>query len=788
MLGPLNKKLIRDLWAVRGQALAIAFVIAGGVATQVMSVGMLYSLQETRDAYYQRYRFADVFAPVTRAPNALVDDIARLPGVRRAEGRIAAGALIDMPGVVEPISATVISAENGGRQAINDIHLVAGRRAATGRVDEAVVSEAFANAYRLTLGTSFAAILDGARRELTVVGIALSPEYVFALGPGQFVPDDRRYGVLWMDRKTLAHAFDLDGAFNEAVLLLQPGADPTGVIDRLDRMLRRYGGGRAFAREDQISDQFLSSEMDQLTTMATVLPPVFLGVAAFLLNLVFGRLIATERGQIGLMKAFGYSDLAIGWHYLKFAFSIAGLGFLIGAGLGTWLGREMAALFLDYYRFPFLLFQAGAGTYALAVLVTMGVTALGVSHGVWRAARLAPAVAMAPPPPPDYSIAGDWLTNARRLFDQPTRMILRRLLRWPLRAGFTVTGIALAMALYIGVSFFVDSMDHMVDVTFNLMQRQDIAVSFAEPRDRRALFDLAGAPGVLVAEGFRSVPAMLRHGHRQVRQGLLGVPAEAQLNRVIDAAYRVVPPSPAGLLLSENLAEKLDVHPGDRIEVQVLAGRWPRVEQTVAAVVKTYIGDAAVLEIGALNRLMHEGPVISGLYLSVDEAARPALYATLKSTPMVAGVTLQTEAKRKFDKTLDENIGRSVFFNTLFAMLVAVGVVYNAVRVALAERERELASLRVLGFSHGEVAYILLGEVAILTLLALPLGSVMGHFLALGLSHAMSADLYRIPFVVAPSTYGWASILILSAALAAGLVAWFRLGRLDLVAVLKTRE
>jgi putative ABC transport system permease protein len=650
-----------------------------------------------------------------------------------------------------------------------------------------VVNDAFAAAHRLQPGSRLGAVLNGGKRTFRVVGVALTPEYVFAIGPGQLVPDDRRFGVLWLDRETLAHAYDLDGAFNEALVMLRRGAEPRAVVDGLDRLLAPYGGTGAYPRADQLSNDFVTGEIQQLRTLATALPPVFLGVAAFLLHMVFGRLIATERGQIGLLKAFGYGDLAVGWHYLKFALAIAGGGLLLGAGLGTWLGRLMAELYLDYYRFPFLLFRAGPDTYAVAAAVTLAVVGIGAASAVRRAARLAPAVAMAPPPPPDYSLAGDW-SGAGRWLDQPTRMILRRLLRWPLRAALTSLGIAMAMALYIGVAFFTDAMVHMVDVTFTLMQRQDMSVSFAEPRSRAALHDLRHAPGVLEAEPYRAVAGRISHGHREVRQGLLGVPAGARLNRVLDARYAVVQPPLSGLLLSQPLAQDLAAVPGDTVRVQVLEGRRPTLELPVAAVVTTYIGNSALLEIGALNRAMREGPVLSGAYLRTDPAQAGALYAELKATPVVAGVTLQAAARQKFDQMLEENIGVSVLINTLLAAMVALGVVYNAVRIALAERERELASLRVLGFTRGEVSYILLGEIALLTLLALPLGAGLGYAMAGVLAAAMSSDLYRIPFVVAPATFGYAVCLILAAALAAALVVRRRIDRLDLVAVLKTRD
>lgn len=788
LLKPLDRKLLRDLWTIKGQALAIALVIGCGAGMYIMSKGMLISLAETRAAYYERYRFADIWAPVKRAPNALLEKITTLPGVRRAETRIRSGVILDVAGATAPITGEIQSLPEIRGPRINDIVLRRGRYPDPIREEEVLALDAFAEAHQLQPGDHLYAILNGTKKKLTITGIVLSPEYVYAISPGEIVPDKKRFGVLWMNREALANAFDLDGAFNEAVALISTGSDEDALLDRLDLLLKRYGAIGAYGRDQQISDQFLTNEIQQLETIGRILPPIFLLVAAFLLNVVIGRLIDTEREQIGLLKAFGYTDRAVALHYLKMIGAITVVGIAIGIAMGLWLGHGLARMYMDYFKFPFLLFRAPTDVYLIAVGSSLLVAALGTFSSVLKVLRLDPAVAMVPPPPPDYSRSVFFLERLARCIDPPSRMILRHLYRWPKRAAMTCIGIAMSMGLLIGSSFSMDAMLYMVDISFNVIDRQDVTVNFVEPRNLRAVQDLLHAPGVLDAEPFRAIPAVLRHGTRSRREAIIGLTPGSELGRVVDTNLQPVPLPRHGIVLSDKLADLLDIRAGESLRVEVRTGRRPELDVMVSGIVKTYMGTTAYMDLEQLNRMLKEDTAISGSYLLVDPDRTDALYSELKNTPVVSGVSLQEQAQNAFYDTLQESLGTFVFFNTLFAGLIAVGVVYNSARISLSERGRELASLRVLGLTRGEVSYILLGELALLTLLALPLGALLGHLLAWTLVQSFDTELFRIPLVISPSTYGYAALVVVLAAVGSGLLVRRRIDRLDLVAVLKTRE
>ena len=782
----LNRKLLRDLWRLRGQVLAIALVIASGVAVLVMSLTALEALQGTAEAYYERYRFAQVFASVKRAPERLAVRIAALPGVQTVETRIVELAILDVEGFAEPVIGALASIPERGEPQLNRLALRQGRFVAPGRPDEVVISETFSDGHGLRPGDHLHAIINGHKRRLDIVGVALSPEYVYSIGPGALMPDDQRFGVLWMGEEALAAAYDLDGAFNDVALSLLRGAAEEDVIDRLDLLLARYGGVGAFGRKDQISNWFVTNELDQLKNLATVLPTIFLSVAAFLTNMVLNRLIATERSEIGLVKAFGYSSLEIGWHYMKLVIAIAGLGVLIGWGIGSWLGHFMTEIYAEQYRFPFIYYRPGPAAYAIAALVSLAAALLGTWGAVRRAVALPPAEAMRPPAPPLYR-RGRLGALALRL-DQPTRMIFRQIFRWPLRSAMTAAGVALSIAVLVISLHWLDAITHMVQVYFFDAQHQDVTVALTDPQSIEITRDFARMPGVQAVEPARMLSVRFRNGTREKRESISALSPEAWLQPAYDAKGEVVPVPPEGLVLSEKLAELLDVRRGESVTVEVLEGRRPVREVPVAGVVETYIGTAAYMSLDAANRMMHERPSVDLLHLLVDSQQEAALFAELKTLPKVSAVMLREATVDKFYDTLARIMYIFIGFYAVFACTLAFGVAYNSARIALSERGRELATLRVLGMSRLEISYILLGEVAILVFLALPLGCLAGAGLAWLLTDLFETDLYRVPMHIEASTFGYSVLVAIAATVVSAAIVRRRVDRLDLVAVLKTRE
>lgn len=784
----LNRKLLRDLRLMWSQALTIALVVASGVAGFIASFSAYDSLSWSRDRYYADARFADVFATLKRAPLALERQLAELPGAAHVETSLKQDVPISIPNVADPIIGRLIGLDARTPQRLNKVALRRGNMPSphqSGAI-EVLVSEGFAIARQLHPGDRIHALINGKREELLIVGLALSPEYIFAGLAGS--PDQRGFGVFWLDRQALAAAYNMEGAFNQVAVRLAPGTTQGPVIDGLDRLLAPYGGVSAHGRDQQMSDVMLSSEIKQQQAMGTVLPSIFLAVAGFLLNVVLSRQIATQREQIAALKALGYHNRAIGQHYLTLVLLIVALGVGIGIALGAWLGHGFMGLYAEAFRFPTLAYRVTPVLLLAAVGVAVLAAVLATLFAIRDTVRLAPAEAMRPPAPGNFKpmLLERW--GLQHWLSPAARMVIRTMERRPLRTGLTIFGIAAAMAIVITGAFWRDAIGELFDNQFQQVWRGDVSLSLIEVSPARVLQDLGKLPHVTAVEGARTVAVKLVNAHHQWRGAIQGKPAQPELLRVVGRGFKVLTPPTSGLLITDRLANRLQVVPGDWVRVELQEGHREVLSLQVSGVLTEILGMNAYIERRALNRLLGEGDVVNQATLAVQRGHEVELLNTLKELPRVVGAVSKSVMKQNIEEVTARNILVFSLVLTAFATVIAIGVVYNSARIALAERAWELASLRVLGFTRAEVSTFLLGELAIEIVLATPLGMALGYLLASGIVHLIKNEEFDFPMVILPATYAYAVIAVVIAGLVSALVVRRRVDTLDLVAVLKTRE
>jgi putative ABC transport system permease protein len=789
MLSTLDRKLLRDLIHARGQLMAVAAVAACAV-TAFVALGSTYrSLLSSQRLYYAQYRFADVFAQLERAPDPLAARIAAIPGVARVETRVVKDVTLDVPGLVEPATGRLVSIPARERPTLNDLALRKGRYVSSGRTNEVIASEAFADANHLEVGSTIGAVINGRWEKLEIVGVALSPEYVYEVkGSGSIFPDNRRFGIIWASRDMLGPAFGMQGAFNDVSLSLAPDASEPEVIARLDQLLDRYGGLGAYGRDDQISYRFLTDEIAQNRATATIVPAIFLAAAAFLLYTVLSRLITTQRAQLGTLKAFGYTNAAIGWHYLKMALGAVGAGLLLGIAAGAYAGFRLTEAYTLFYRFPVLHYEVGAGLVVLAAAISFASAALGAVAAVRRAVELQPAEAMRPPSPARFQAGLLERLGIDRNVPLVGRMIARDIERRPWRAAFTALGIAMSVAILVVGFYFFDAIHYLMRLQFQVAEREDVSVTFANPRSAGARYDLTTLPGVLRVEPFRTVATRLVHEHRTRRVVVLGESSAGTLRPLVDQDFRVHPLPSGGIVLSSHLAHLLGVRAGGAVTMHVLEGARPVRQVPVSALVDEPVGLSAWMNIDALNSLLREGGSTSGAFLRVDSRQAPRLYALLKRTPAVSSITVRQATLKSFQDTIAASMAISTTTMVVLACTLAFGMVYNGMRIALSERARELASLRVLGFERGEVRTILLGKEGLLTLAAIPVGWVLGAAICAMVVRAIASDLFRLPLVITSQTLAISAGVVAGASLVTALAVARLLGRFDLVETLKTGE
>jgi putative ABC transport system permease protein len=781
----LDRKLARELIAMRAQVLTIALVVAAGVAVFIAAISTYQSLLAAQSRFYDSARFPDIFVTVKRAPLAIVPRLAAIPGVAAIESRIVKDVIVDWPNSLLPVSARMISLPKGG-EALPRLHFRRGSLPALGATRELVIGEAFAEANNVPVGGELRAILNGRLEDFRITGIALSPEYIYAVQPGVPLPDDRFFAVAWIERDAAEAAFNMEGAFNDAVIRLAPGADPNRVIEDLDRLLEPYGSVGAVARRDQASHRFLEDELNQQKVMSITVPFIFFGVAAFLLNIALSRLVLAQREQIATLKALGFPSFPLGLHYLKLVLVIVSLGSVLGVGGGILFGHAMIASYHGFFRFPSLEFELTGWSIVAGVVISLAAASLGAMTAVRSVVALKPAVAMRPAAPIRFrrSVLEALLPNR----SPRVKMVVRHIAGGPLQTALTTLGITFAVPMVVLGLFWRDAIDKMMDVQFNLIERGNALVTFPQPLDREIIRDLARERGVMKVEGQRFVPVRLRAGQRSYLTSIIGLPADGELRVPRDLDLRPITPAPEGVTLSKRLAERLGVSAGDLITVEVMEGERRQVDLPVAALVEEMLGMSAYMELGVLNSLTGEGDVVSAAALYIEPSAIVPVSERFKSLPVIESTSMKAYS---IDMFLDKIAGLvlvSAGILTAFAVIIAVGVVSNSARIRFQERAWELASLRVLGFCRAEVSRLLFTEFLIEIAVGIPIGLVLSQFVVNLISRFHSNESFQIPAVIEPRTFAAAAIVVLLAGAASTLILRRRVDTLDLVAVLKTRD
>lgn len=782
----LQKKLLRDIQIYRNQAGAIALVTGGGVMVLVLYLTVLDSLRDSQNMFYARSNFARIFCDLKRAPEYMAEQVKEMPGVKEMDTRIKAQARLTLEGFHDPIQAELISIPDNRQTPVNSLYLRQGSMPEPGYNRQVLINDAFARAHGLTTGSRIQATIMGGRQTLEVTGVALSAEYIFHKGPWDLLPDHRRNAVLWINKSVLSAALDIERSFNNLVLTLDKGADEKTIMEELDRILEPFGSTGAYPRHEQTSHRFLEEELGQLQTMAFILPSFFLGVSAFLLNILMARVVQSQRRQIAILKAYGYSNSSIALHYTQLTMLIVLSGSLAGIIFGAWAADATANLYAQYFRFPEMSFRLKPQIIILALFIALGAGLAGGLRSVTRAAGMPPAEAMRPPLPESFSSGPLQKGRLYSLLSFTTRISIRNLFRHRTRSIISASGIGLSGALiFLGFFQFI-SVNRMLDLQYGSIWLMDIQLGFDQPASGNAMAGLRNLPGVLYAEPFRSVPVRLSSNRVQYRTNILGLDKQTGLRKILTESRQPGILPETGLLLTDHLAEMLKVQPGDIIKAKILHGHRRLVDLPLAGVVAEPVGTGAYMLRSELNSIMREGPAINGVWLLMDPEYQAELQDRLNKIPAVFGTGLISRAEKNIRSYLKDTI--LIFMLILLALAgsITFAVAYNFTESAFSERIRELATLRALGFTRNQVLWVLAAETLFISLAAVPLGWASGMVFAVLLNGMVSTELFRLPFVPAPQAFAVSALGILTASALSIALVQIRLRKLNIVAALKT--
>ena len=793
MVKTLDRKLLREVRTHLGMLLAVTSIIAVGVANLVMMVSSYMNLSEAKRLYYAQCRMADFSIELKKVPLAELSALAAMPEVAEIRPRIQQYVTVDIDGVAEPLGGQVLSLPDRRRPMIDDIVIRQGSYFSDRRENEVIVNEEFARVHRLRPGQWIRLLLNNQQQELFIVGTAISSEYVYLLAPGAIAPDAKHFGIFYLKQSYAEDVFDFQGSANQVLGRLSAVAhgSPREVLRRAEDMLSSYGVFSTTPLADQPSNKFLTQEIQGLRSFGFVAPAMFVAVAALVLNVLLGRLAQQQRTVIGTLKALGYSDLQVFWHFLKFGLIIGVLGGLLGCGLGWWLAAAMTAIYRKFFQFPELANHFHFGVHATGMLVSIGFAVLGSARGSRTALRLHPAQAMRPAPP--RSGGAIFLEHFGRLWQSlgsGWRMVLRNVLRSRFRTAACIFAAAMGASVLINGFMMQLSIDHLIDFQFEQVMRSDVDLTFKDERGQEALSEAAALPGVDRAEPVLYVACNFINGVHRKKGSITGLLGHATLTVPRDVEGRPIRIPAHGLVVNRTLADALHVRRGDLLGVQPIKGQRRLQYVPVVAIADSYLGTSVYADIEYLSRLIDEELALSGVQLATDQApeSRAALYRALKQMPALQAVSERAKMIKSLRETVLDNQEIITGIIVLFAGVMFFGSILNASLVSLAERQREVATLRVLGYGPWEVGSLLLRESMITTLVGTTLGMPLGYLLTVMIATAYSSDLFRMPVITSPGLW----MLTFMCALAFGLITHLFVQRaistMDWLDALKTQE
>jgi len=790
----LDRKLMRELYRSKGLLLAITSIVAVGMTCFVSMRSAYHNLQQAKISYYRQCRMADFWIDLKKAPLVEIAALEEIAGVTQITPRIQFAATVDLEDVPKPLNSLVISLPDRRRAVVNGIVLKQGDYFTDRRRNEVIVNAAFARHHGIYPGSWIHLLLNNRRQELFVVGTAISSEFTYLLGLGALVPDPSSFGVFYIKESYAEEVFDFDGAANQVVGRLAPRQEQRLdlVLAAAERRLEPYGVFSTTPRKLQVSNQFLEGEIAGLGATAAIVPAIFLLVAGLVLNVLMTRLARQQRTVIGTIKALGYTNWQVFSHFLKFGLSVGIAGGMLGSILGYLSATGMTVMYRQFFEFPELRSGFYWYTHALGMVVSLLCAVLGTVRGARAMLRLQPAAAMRPEPPrKGHKI---WLERLGRWWSRLSfawRMTLRGVFRHRLRTLAGLFAAAMGSGLLLTGFMFMEIQTYLIDFQFHKITRSDIDLAFESERNMAAWDEVKRLPGVDWAEPMLNVACTFTRGPYSRKAGISGLLGDARLTIPRDKEGWAIPIPEAGIVLTDRLADILHAEAGDTVTIVPVKGERRPVDVPVASVAESYFGLVAYAEIRYLSRLLNEEFAMTGAQLETNrkESDRLELYRTLKQTPAIESLTARKDMIDNLVETLIQNQYVFIVMFVLFAGIVFFGSVVNSSLVSLAERQREVATFRAMGYGPWAIGGLFLRENLLVNSVGTVMGLPFGYSLILFTSWAYEQnDLIRLPVVSAPWVWIATVVLSLIFTLCAQAVVQRRVHRMDYLEALKVKE
>jgi putative ABC transport system permease protein len=732
--------------------LAVTGIIAVGVACLVTLVTAYRNLDDAKQLYYAQCQMADFSIELKKVPVSELEQIAAWPEVASIRPRIQQYVSVDLEGVAEPLNGLVLSLPDRKQPVLNDIVLRQGGYFSDQRDNEVIINDTFARRHRLYPGQWIKLILNNQQQELFIVGTAISSEFVYLLGAGSLTPDPERFGVFYLKQSFAEDILDFKGSANQVLGRLSASAtgDSREVLRRAESRLSDYGVFSTTPLDDQMSNKFLTQEIQGLKSFAVVGPIMFLAAAALVMNVLLMRLAQQQRVVIGTLKALGYSDMQVFTHFLKFGLVVGAGGGLVGCALGWWMASGMTNIYSTFFEFPDLVNRFRWSIHLTGLGVSIGCAVLGCLRGSRAVLKLQPAEAMRPSPPRSgRKILIERIGWMWKMLGSGWRMVLRNLFRARLRTLAGIFGAAMGGGVLVNAFMTQESIVYFLDFQFEKITRSDYDLTFKDDRGREAIDEIAKLPGVDRVEPQLNVACTFANGSHRKKGSITGMLSNATLTIPRDLEGNPVRVPEHGLMMTRIMAEQLHVEVGDRLTFEPIKGdKTPR-QATVTTISDSYLGTFVYADVRYLNRLIGEEYAISGVQVLGDGNLdhRRAFYKELKQMPALQSMASRRDMVKILTETLIEHQQIIIDIMLLFSGIVFFGTILNSSLVSLAERQREIATLRVLGYGPWKIGGLLFRESIITTLLGTFLGMPLGYLITVVTAETYASDMFRLPII-----------------------------------------
>lgn len=784
----LFKNLLRDIKKSKGQFISILIIVILGVTFYTSLNSAFKNLSNSSIKYYEEYRLADLWIDLDKAPISIKEKVEKLSNVEMVTGRIVKDASINISD--ENATLRFITLPDIKSNIVNDLTIKSGRYFSESDSNQCLLDEDFFKANNLKLGEYIYPVINGNQAKLKVLGVVKSPEFIYTLkDSGELIPDNKRFGIIYIKQSFGEAIFDLKGSVNNISIKVKSGSDVDEVKDDVKKLLKNYGVKSSIDRKQQTSTMMVDAEIKKLQSTGGSFPVIFFMVASVIIYIMMGRMVENQRIQIGVMKALGFTNVQVLIYYMSYSTIIAVSGSLIGSILGTYMGFSITKLLNQYFNLPLSNTQIYGEFVIPAFLLTLIFCLFAGYNSCKIIFKIMPSEAMREKSPiSGKKIVVEKVDFIWRNINKLERIIMRNLFRYKRRVLLTSLGVIFSSAILLVAFSMNDSVNFMIKQQYGSIQNYDIKVKFSKLLSINDLSTIKDIQHVVEFEPILETGIELSNGWKSKEVGFTALTQNPKMYKVEDKSGNSVTLPQNGLLISEKLANILGIKVNDSVNVKFFFPEKEEKKMVVKGIVVQYLGLSTYTSMNNLNSVLGEGVIANSAVLKLESSAfENEVKNKLKDMPGVSSVESKADSSNALTKNM-EAMKSTIGMLIMLSATLLIAVLYNIATINIFERQRELATLKVLGFNNKEVKKLIFNENYIISIFGIIIGLPLGTWLGGYLIEASSTDAYSIPYVVEFKSYVITIILTLIFTVITNMALMRKIKAINMLEVLKNKE